>query len=160
MPRKVDQMKDGEVLQTYVSVIEAANTLKCHPHSIHNACNPNNSHKTIFGFQWRYTDAEQPINGEIWKKHPIHDILVSDLGRVQRPSKRILRGCINKGGYRHVSIAKHHYSVHRLVCETFLENPENKPTVDHINRDKNDNRLCNLRWATYSEQCLNQERRK
>lgn len=47
------------------------------------------------------------------------------------------------------------YSIHRLVAEAFIENPENKPTVDHINRDKLDNTLENLRWATYSEQQLN-----
>lgn len=47
------------------------------------------------------------------------------------------------------------YAVHRLVAETFLSNEENKPTVDHINRVRTDNRLSNLRFATPKEQLEN-----
>lgn len=62
-------------------------------------------------------------------------------------------------GYSYVSLCKDgkktNCSVHSLVAEAFIPNPENKPTVDHINRNKDDNCRCNLRWATYNEQRYN-----
>lgn len=44
---------------------------------------------------------------------------------------------------------------HRLVAQTWIPNLENKPQVDHINQNRSDNRVANLRWATRKEQASN-----
>lgn len=48
---------------------------------------------------------------------------------------------------------KHH--VHRLVAQAFIENPHDKPMIDHINTIRDDNRVENLRWVTQSENLSN-----
>lgn len=46
-------------------------------------------------------------------------------------------------------------SIHRAVASAFIENPEGKPQIDHINGNPADNRVCNLRWASQSENLMN-----
>lgn len=58
-------------------------------------------------------------------------------------------------GYYVVSIRRHKLYVHRLIAETFLSNPENKKEVDHIDRDRSNNNVVNLRWATPSDNMKN-----
>jgi len=56
-------------------------------------------------------------------------------------------------GYHLITLNCQVLSVHRLVAETFIPNPENKPYVNHINSDKLDNRVENLEWVTQKENC-------
>lgn len=42
-------------------------------------------------------------------------------------------------------------TIHRLLAETFLPNPDNKPCVDHKDGNRQNNSLSNLRWATFSD---------
>lgn len=90
------------------------------------------------------------------KQHPSLGILVCTDGHVMVPKRynRVAHwtlGSNSTDGYKIVTIKCKHYYVHRLVAETFLDNPQNKPEIDHINRNPSDNRLENLRWATRSE---------
>jgi len=81
---------------------------------------------------------------------------ISDLGNVRNDATgRILKPGKDTGGYFIVTLCKNGIkktiTVHRLVALTFIENPENKKCVDHIDGNKTNNNLTNLRWATLTE---------
>lgn len=95
--------------------------------------------------------------------------VVSDTGVVKRIAKsnnqykegHILKNNMIKG-YANVQLHKNGkvklMRVHRLVCMAFLENPENKPYVNHKDGNKANNNLSNLEWCTPSENEIHKHR--
>ena len=78
----------------------------------------------------------------------------------KRFSKGImLKKVLNSDGYHVVALCKdgkhREGKVHRLVAEAFIPNPENKPCIDHINTNRTDNVVENLRWVTPKENSNN-----
>lgn len=113
------------------------------------------------------------IIGEIWKDVKGFEGLyqVSNFGNVksaerfvnhskgglQKRKSYILKPKINKG-YCHVYLCKESkhttLKVHRLVALHFIDNPDNKPEVNHIDGNKLNNNVWNLEWCTKSENGL------
>ena len=60
----------------------------------------------------------------------------------------------NENGYLLVTIDKKHYKIHRLVCEMFLDDYDKNLQVNHINFNKEDNRIENLEMCTCNENLL------
>lgn len=91
---------------------------------------------------------------------------ISDDGKVfNNKTNKELKKCISTSGYYYVQLIKNKKKnmkyIHRLVAETFIENT--KEQVDHINGDKLNNNVSNLRWVTARENYYNygyEERKK
>jgi len=87
----------------------------------------------------------------------LFDYYISKTGYVVRYSrvtghKNIFEGhVVGSTGYVRVSILEKSYFMHRLVALAFIPNPNDLPTVDHINGDKSNNHVSNLRWLSYSD---------
>ena len=100
---------------------------------------------------------------EEWKSITGYEGLyeVSSLGRVRSLNYhctgkiKVLKPCKRGYGYLYVKLCKNRVmkkcSIHRLVAETFIQNPLNKPQVNHKDEDKTNNRASNLEWMTAKE---------
>jgi len=95
---------------------------------------------------------------EEWKKIPnFSNYLASKSGNIKNNITQQTLNPSSKVGYISVHISNDQgksksIGIHILVAKTWIPNPENKPTVNHINKKRNDNRVDNLEWATHQEQ--------
>jgi len=85
---------------------------------------------------------------------------VDEMGTVYSRKGRVLKGSVNNIGYKQIFAYRDckqtgSYLVHRMVWETFKGSVPDGYVVDHINMDKLDNRLENLRLLTFQQNLLN-----
>lgn len=82
---------------------------------------------------------------------------ISSFGQIRNKRGRILTPQLReRKGHKAFKIklnigGRKWFFIHRLVAAAFLINDEDKPQVDHINRDSLDNNVVNLRWVTEKE---------
>lgn len=104
------------------------------------------------------------MNNEIWKFiDDSENYKISNMGKVMSNKKsadfKILKGNHTTQGYIVVGLQVQNklkiIRVNRLVAKLFISNPNNYEIVDHINGNRMDNRVENLRWVSCSQNCLN-----
>ena len=88
------------------------------------------------------------------------DYLIFEDGGVFSIKRNIfLKPRKDKYGYLKINLWKNNkrksFSIHRLIALHYIPNPENKPCIDHIDRNRSNNNIDNLRWATHSENQIN-----
>lgn len=95
---------------------------------------------------------------EIWKDIEGYEDLyeVSDEGNVRNKNTgKLLKPGKNNRGYLCVHLSKDgiskHKTIHRLVAKAFIPNPNNESEVDHIDKNRSNNNVDNLRWVNHQE---------
>ena len=175
--------EEKDIFKTYNSMKECHKDLGISHAAIRKSMDTKKSTQKIKGNKYLFEDAVEKIDGEIWKDiNPLVDQKgqCSNKGRIRTGQKIITYGHgLEKNGYMIVS----HKPVHISIAMTFLaeeyekkvleiqekfpnvtveeiKNSTGKPysvLVDHIDRNKKNNRLDNLRWVSYKENSLNQD---
>ena len=97
---------------------------------------------------------------EIWKQIDNYDYKISSFGRIKRGKNSMCPIKISESGYYYVFLWKNdnfkEIFIHRLVAKYFIKQKyKDKYIIDHINRVRTDNRVCNLRYVNHKENMNN-----
>lgn len=99
---------------------------------------------------------------EIWKPIPGYETYhASTHGNIKNVVQRKIRKqTLSASGYKKLSLSDEKgigksFLVHRVIALTFIPNPDELPTVDHIDQNPANNNLSNLRWASSEQQARN-----
>ena len=110
--------------------------------------------RNVEGFEGQYQVSSLGRVKSVQRKRKIHFGL-----RERTVRERILKTEVKGDGYVRVVLSTptkpNRVYVHRLAAQAFIPNPDNKPEIDHINRNRSDNRVINLRWVTHKENLEN-----
>lgn len=105
----------------------------------------------VVGYEGRYQVSS------MGRVKSLERTFIDKSGRKQTVKERILKPGMDRGGYLIVDLCdggkRKRFKVHRLVCQAFHDNPENKPYVNHIDENKTNNAASNLEWSTAKENC-------
>lgn len=106
--------------------------------------------RDITGYEGRYQISD------FGRVKSLERTFIDRAGHKRHTKERILKLCTDRYGYLYVLLyygsgMRKRFLVHRLVCEAFHDNSENKPCVNHIDENKTNNTANNLEWCTVAE---------
>lgn len=150
--KKVHQLdKDGNIINTFNSIIDAARYVNRIPSSISKALK--NPKHICDGFKWRYADKNM-INKDTRPISINNKYEITDDGDVySTKTKTWLKPRVDGFGYKHIKFTNNrktkNYQIHTLVALTYIGNPSNKnDIVNHIDGIPSNNHYSNLEWTT------------
>lgn len=106
---------------------------------------------------WGWFVSLRQMEEVVIPDYPTYSVTRTGFVRDLRTGK-LKEGC-NTFGYRRINLhnqeGQRSFSIHRLVAQAFLPNPNNLPEIDHIDRNRSNNNVENLRWVNDFVQAQN-----